>query len=73
MEMEFWVILGHFGEILKDLWSFWQASGNGKTTKNEKNIATSDALKGFWMPEHGKPWKNMQNLVFWTDFMAKNA
>ena len=58
MEMEFWVIFGHFGKILMEFWVILAGFRQWKNDQKWKNIATSDTLKGFWMPEYWKHCKN---------------
>ena len=52
IEMEFWVILAHFGNILMEFWVILAGSRQWKNDQKWKNIATSDTSNSFWMPEH---------------------
>ena len=37
--------------LRRNIWSFWEVSGNGNTDKNEKNTVNSVFFKGFGMSE----------------------
>ena len=62
--VKFWRIFGHFGRL---------PSGHGKTTKSEKNIATSATLKRVWMPEHLKQEKHAKTSVLYWLLWRQNV